>query len=174
MEHWDVYDCLRQKTGKIHERGVPMGAGEYHLVVHGCLFNPEGEMLIQQRQPFKEGWPNLWDVTASGSALTGETPQQAMRREMMEEVGIEHDFEDQRPVFTVNFDVGFADWFLIRRDDIDTRKLRLQPEEVQAVRWAGLDEILQMMQEGTFIPYEPSFIEFLFSRLGKNGCHREG
>lgn len=174
MELWDVYDALRQKTGKIHERGMPMAAGEYHLVVHGCLFNPEGKMLIQQRQPFKEGWPNLWDVTASGSALTGETPQQAMAREMLEEVGIQHDFEGVRPTFTVNFDVGFADWFLIERGDIDCQTLRLQPEEVQAVRWAGLDEILQMMEEGLFIPYEPSFMAFLFSRLGRMGCHREG
>lgn len=174
MELWDVYDALRQKTGKTHERGVPLAAGEHHLVVHGCLFNPEGKMLIQQRQPFKEGWPNLWDVTASGSALSGETPQQAMAREMLEEVGIQHDFEGIRPTFTVNFDVGFADWFLIERGGIDCQALRLQPEEVQAVRWAGLDEILQMIEAGLFIPYEPSFMTFLFSRLGRMGCHREG
>jgi len=173
MEIWDVYDALRQKTGKRHERGVPLEAGAYHLVVHGCVFNKKGEMLIQQRQPFKEGWPDLWDVTASGSALTGETPQQAMAREMLEEVGIKHSFDGMRPVLTINFDVGFADWFLIQREDIDCRTLRLQPEEVQAVRWAGLKEILQMMKDGLFIPYEPSFIEFLFSRLGKMGCHQE-
>ncbi|MBO5501574.1 MAG: NUDIX domain-containing protein [Clostridia bacterium] len=172
MEIWDVYNVLRNSTGKTHRRGMPMEAGEYHMVVHGCVFNPLGQMLIQQRQPFKEGWPNLWDVTASGSALAGETPQQAMAREMLEEVGIIHDFEGIRPVLTINFDVGFADWFLIQRDDIDCHILRLQPEEVQAVRWASLEEILQMMHDGLFIPYEPSFIEFLFTRLGKMGCHR--
>ena len=172
MEIWDVYDVLRRPAGRTHERGKPMKAGDYHMVVHGCVFNAQGQMLIQQRQPFKEGWPNLWDVTASGSALAGETPQQAMAREMLEEVGIAHDFDGIRPVFTVNFDVGFADWFLIERNDIDCQSLRLQPEEVQAVRWASLEEILQMMQDGLFIPYEPSFIQFLFTRLGKMGCHR--
>ena len=173
MEIWDVYDGLRQPTGQTHERGKPMRVKEYHLVVHGCVFNPEGQMLIQQRQPFKEGWPNLWDVTASGSALAGETPQQAMAREMLEEVGIAHDFDGIRPVFTVNSDVGFADWFLIERGDINCQTLCLQPEEVQAVRWADLNEILQMMRVGLFIPYEPSFIEFIFSRVGKLGCHRD-
>jgi len=173
MEIWDVYDALRNPTGKTHQRGKPMEAGEYHMVVHGCVFNSRGQMLIQQRQPFKEGWPNLWDVTASGSALAGETPQQAMAREMLEEVGITHDFEGIRPVLTINFDVGFADWFLIQRDDIDCHSLRLQPEEVQAARWATLEEILQMMQDGLFIPYEHSFVEFLFTRLGRLGCHRD-
>lgn len=59
--------------------------GTYHLVVHVCVFNQKGEMLIQQRQPFKQGWPNLWDVTMGGSALAGETSQQAAMRELKEE-----------------------------------------------------------------------------------------
>lgn len=74
MEYWDLYDAQRQKTGRIHQRGVPLNEGEYHLVVHGCLFNAAGQILIQQRQPFKEGWSNLWDVTVGGSAQQGETP----------------------------------------------------------------------------------------------------
>lgn len=60
MELWDVYDINRQPLGHTHQRGIPLPKGEYHQVVHVCLFNHAGEMLIQQRQPFKEGWPNLW------------------------------------------------------------------------------------------------------------------
>jgi len=126
-------------------------------------------MLIQQRQSFKEGWPNLWDVTVGGSAVSGETPQQAVAREMLEEVGIQHDFDGIRPTFTINFNVGFDDWFLIERDDIVCQTLRLQPEEVQAVRWADRTEIQQLMEAGCFIPYEPSLIDFVFSRRGKMG-----
>ena len=170
MEHWDLYDAQRQKTGRIHQRGIPMNEGEYHLVVHGCLFNAAGQMLIQQRQPFKEGWSNLWDVTVGGSAQLGETPQQAIAREMAEEVGIQYDFTEVRPVFTLHFSVGFDDWFLIEKDDVEADKLRLQPEEVQAVRWADRAEIQQMIAEGSFIPYEPSLIDFVFSRIGKRGA----
>lgn len=164
MEIWDVYDVFRQKTGRFHQRGIPLEKGEHHLVVHGCLFNAAGQMLIQQRQSFKEGWPNLWDVTVGGSALAGETPQQAIARELAEEVGIQHGFRSARPAFTLNFSVGFDDWFLLERDDIDCRTLTLQAEEVQAVRWADENEIQRMIGEGTFIPYEPSLISFVFSR----------
>lgn len=170
MEQWDVYDWQRQKTGRVHERGVPLNDGEYHLVVHGCLFNAAGQMLIQQRQPFKEGWPNLWDVTVGGSALSGETPQQAIAREMWEEVGIRHDFEKNRPVFTIQFSVGFDDWFLVERNDVEPERLKLQPEEVQAVRWADREQIQQMIVAGSFIPYEPSLIDFIFSRIGRRGA----
>ncbi len=169
MEIWDLYDAQRQKTGRTHVRGAPLAKGDYHMVVHCCLFNAEGEMLIQQRQPFKEGWPDLWDVTVGGSAVAGETSQQAVARELLEEVGIWHEFQNEQPRFTIHFQVGFDDWYLVERNDIQPETLRLQPEEVQAVRWAKQDEIKQMIEAGSFIPYEPSLIDFLFSRRKRVG-----
>lgn len=54
-ELWDIYTKDREKTGRFHRRGDPMKAGEYHLVVHVCIFNSRNQLLIQQRQPFKKG-----------------------------------------------------------------------------------------------------------------------
>ena len=73
MELWDVYDKDRIKTGKTMVRGAEFEPDSYHMVVHVCIFNSKGEMLIQQRQPFKEGFPNLWDVTVGGSATMGDS-----------------------------------------------------------------------------------------------------
>lgn len=75
MELWDIYNADRIKTGETMVRGEPMPGGAYHLVVHACVFNKKGEMLIQQRQPFKDGYPNLWDITVGGSAVAGEPPE---------------------------------------------------------------------------------------------------
>lgn len=55
QELWDIYTKDRIKTGRFHVRGQKMQEGDYHLVVHVCIFNSKSEMLIQQRQPFKEG-----------------------------------------------------------------------------------------------------------------------
>ena len=55
MELWDIYDKDRNKTGRTMKRGEPMKDGDYHLVVHICIFSSDGKMLIQQRQPFKDG-----------------------------------------------------------------------------------------------------------------------
>ena len=67
MELWDIYDIDRVRTGRVAQRGKPaseggLGEGEYHLVVHICVFNGRGQLLLQQRQKDKEGYPNLWDV----------------------------------------------------------------------------------------------------------------
>lgn len=84
MEIWDLYDKDRIKTGETMVRGNQFKENTYHLVVHVCIFNLEGKMLIQQRQPFKDGWPNMWDITVGGSAVSGDTSQLAADREVYE------------------------------------------------------------------------------------------
>ena len=165
MERWDLYDKNRIRTGETHERGQPIPDGRYHLVIHVVVFDHAGRMLIQQRQPFKEGWPNLWDMTAGGSAVAGETSQQAAARELREEVGLHCDLSDHAPALTIYYDVCFDDVYVVTRD-VDPASLTLQPEEVQAVRWATEDEVMRMLDEGTFIPYHRGYLELLF-RLPK-------
>lgn len=172
MEYWDIYDIGRIKTDRQMIRGEKMKEGDYHLVVHVCIFNKKGEMLIQQRQPFKSGWSNLWDITVGGSAVKGDDSQTAAARELFEELGIRYDFTGIRPYITINFDVGFDDYYLIEliEKEIDPASLVLQPEEVQAAKWATEREILEMIENGTFIPYYRSFISLLFEMRGKYGC----
>lgn len=161
-EYWDVYDVHRQKQNGMIQRGKPIKEGEYHLVVHCCIFNHNGEMLIQQRQSFKEGWPNYWDITVGGSALINETSQMAMSREMQEEIGYHYDFSNHRPRLTINFEDGFDDIYLLH-EDVLLDSLHLQQEEVQAVKYASEKEILKMIDAGSFVPYESSFIQLLFA-----------
>ncbi len=61
-------------------RGDRFEQGAYHLVINVCLFNQLGEMLTQQRQPDKEGWKNMWDITLGGSAIAGETKYLGSRK----------------------------------------------------------------------------------------------
>ncbi len=170
MEQWDIYDINRNKTGRIMNRGEELKNGEYHLAVQVCIFNEKGQMLIQQRQPFESDWSNMWDITTAGSALAGETSQQAAERELFEELGYRIDLTNIRPKFTVNFDGGFCDIYLIERD-VDIEILTLQYEEVQAVKWADREEILEMMDRREFITYYRSFIELMFDGRKSYGSH---
>lgn len=169
MELWDVYDLDRNKTGRTMVRGNTHQKGDYHVVVHVCIFNDKGEMLIQQRQSTKEGWPDFWDVTVGGSAIQGDSSQDAAARELTEELGIQIDFSEIRPHLTSHFERGFDDIYLIEQD-IRLEDCILQTEEVQAVKWANRDEILEMIEAGTFIPYFPSFIHLLFDSRRQYGC----
>lgn len=168
MEIWDIYNADQTLTGRTVGRGQNMKKGDYHLTIHVCIFNSENKMLIQQRQPWKD-WPDMWDVTVGGSALSGETSIQAAQRETLEEIGYKLDLSDERPYFTINFERGFDDFYLIKRD-IDISALTLQEEEVKAVKWASKDEIMQMIQQGKFIDYY--FAQILFEMRKLRGSHR--
>ena len=164
-ERWDAYDIDRHLTGKTVQRGEKGGKGDMHLVIHVCIFNSKGEMLIQQRQPWKS-WGKYWDISVGGSVIAGETSRDAAHRELLEEIGIDLDFTGVRPHFTINFENGFDDIYLINMD-VDIESLLLQPEEVMDARWAKEEEILSMIDEGKFIPFFKTLISHMFAARNK-------
>jgi isopentenyldiphosphate isomerase len=168
-ETWDLYDINRIKTLKTAQRGPFIENGYFHMVVHVCIFNKDGHMLIQQRQKDKVGFPNHFDVTCGGSAIAGEDSRTAVRRELYEELGIDIDFKDERPFLTVNFSHGFDDFYLIEKD-IPLNDLILDPNEVQSARYASLEDILMMIDAGTFVPYHKSLIQCLFDMKNQRGA----
>ena len=165
MELVDLYDENRVPLGRVAERHAKKAPGEYRMVVHVCIFNGLGQMLIQQRSPEKTIWPELWDVSIGGGVDAGETSRQGAVREVGEELGYDLDLIGLRPGVPVNFEGGFDDFFVVTRD-LDLGDLRLQKEEVSDVRWATLEETLAMLENGQFIPYPPSFLRFLFEARG--------
>lgn len=169
MELWDIYDKNRNLTGRQIVRGSEFSEGEFHLVVHVCIFNSRDEMLIQQRQPWKKGGANMWDLTVGGSALSGERSCEAAERETLEEIGYKIDLSKERPFFTINFEVGFDDYYLIE-GEIDLKDLKLQYEEVKDAKWVSKEEVMEMVKDGKFIDY--FFIEDLFDMRKHRGSHR--
>ena len=82
MEKWDLYTKDRIPTGETMERGTKCPKDGYRMVIHVCIFNAKGQMLIQQRQSFKKGWSNLWDITVGGHAVAGDSSRTAAEREV--------------------------------------------------------------------------------------------
>ena len=113
----------------------------------------------------------MWDITIGGSAISGETSQTAIEREIFEEIGLKIDLQNIQPHLTINFDTGFDDVYLIERE-IDIKDIVLQYEEVQKVEWATLDEILQKIDNGIFIPYHKSLIQLFFDMRKNYGRHQ--
>ena len=145
VEYWDAYDVNRQPTGNIWERGETGKPGEYRMIVVIYVINAKGEMLAQLRSPKHP--PEVWTFSAGGSSLTGETSQAAAQRELLEEIGIDYDFSDTRPRFTIHAKPGFFDYYVIEAD-VDIETLKLQDEEVQAVKWFSKEEIRAMIKTG--------------------------
>jgi isopentenyldiphosphate isomerase len=170
MEAWDLYTKDRERTGKTIFRGEKIPEGYYRLVVHVCIFNHSGQMLVQKRQTCKNRWPGLWDLSIGGHVIVGESTQQAGEREMLEELGHSISLQDKRPALTLTFGNGFDDMYTLE-EDLALEELSLQKEEVSEIRWATREEVMQMIDDDIFIPYHKSLIELLFFLRNHSEAH---
>ena len=160
-EMWDIYDAERRPTGRLHERGTPLAAGDYHLVVHVWVQNSKGEFLITRRAPDKIPFCGMWECTG-GSALTGEDSETAALRETREETGIDHAASERKRVLSYRRDDWFGDVWLFRAD-FPVESVVLQDGETTDVRWADNETVLTMLAHGEFCGYD--YIEKFFTLL---------
>lgn len=57
------------------------------------VFNSKGQVWTQLRPKHKKHYPGVWDISACGGVISGETPEQAAQRETQEEMGITVDLQ---------------------------------------------------------------------------------
>lgn len=64
------------------------GSKLLHPVVHMHIFNSAGEVYLQKRPEWKDIQPGKWDTAVGGHIDYGESPEEALHREVKEELGI--------------------------------------------------------------------------------------
>ena len=142
MEIWDAYnsdfeiiDGMTLIRGE--EASIPRGV--YHLVCHVLVQHTDGSYLLMQRDPRKP-YANMWEATAGGSALKGETPLVAARRELLEETGISSDDLEEicRYVWEPTHCV-YVLYLCVTNCSKDS--VQLQEGETVAYKWATAGEI---------------------------------
>ena len=87
-EFIEIYDFNGQKTGEKALKSVVHKNGLHHSTVHLWIYTISGEVLIQKRSLNKILNPGVWDVSVAGHIHFGETYNDAVIRETLEETGI--------------------------------------------------------------------------------------
>jgi isopentenyl-diphosphate delta-isomerase len=77
-----------KQLGLLDKDQAHRGKGRLHRALSVFLFNPQGELLIQQRSQNKKLWPGFWANTCCSHPLPDESTQQAAERRLFEELGI--------------------------------------------------------------------------------------
>ncbi len=75
--------------GRITRGEAHGGAKPLHPVVHLHLFDTQGRLYLQRRPAWKDIQPGKWDTAVGGHVDWGESVDEALRREVREEIGIE-------------------------------------------------------------------------------------
>ena len=88
QEMFPVVDENGQITGAVTRGEAHGGSMVLHPVVHLHVFNEKGELYLQKRPDWKDIQPGKWDTATGGHVDLGENVEQALRREVKEELGI--------------------------------------------------------------------------------------
>ena len=150
-EYWDLYDCNSININKKVKRGSKLSNDEFHIVVNSWIINDKNEFLITQRVETKS-FPLTWECTG-GSALSGETSIMAAIREVKEELNI--DVYEENSVFigkTLRYYENCPDilYVYVFKTNIDISEVKIQEEEVNDVKWASKEEILELYKNNKF------------------------
>ena len=148
MEIWDAYNAnFEVIEGMTLVRGeeASIPDGVYHLVGHVLVRHVDGTYLLMQRDP-RKSHPCMWEATAGGSALKGETPLECAIRELREETGIEaSSLEKIRWYVWDKTRCFYAEYLCVT--DCDKDSVKLQEGETVAYKWAAADEVCNMPPE---------------------------
>ncbi len=126
-----------------HENGI------LHRAFSVFLFNDNGEMLLQKRAARKYHSPGQWTNAVCSHPRIQETFLEGAKRRMMEEMGIEAEIEEKfHFIYKAEVGNGLLEYEL-DRVFVGTYNgsFRLNPDEVEAVRYISMDDLEIEMKE---------------------------
>ncbi|HEY4161326.1 MAG TPA: NUDIX domain-containing protein [Candidatus Saccharimonadales bacterium] len=116
------------------------------------LVNEYSEILLAQRSFKKENEPGMWGPSVTGRLEPSESVEEALLREVEEELGLKP--TDYEPHYLMEIDFDHPDgttrrfyaYYAVVSKAI-TDSIRLQESEVEGVAWDSLPNIQSRMQQ---------------------------
>ncbi len=154
----DIYDRNRAFTGlTVSREGARMKKGQYMLYVLAIIQDMQGRILITQRSQDKHWAAGWWEVTGGGVSA-GETSEQAIVRELAEEVGLDvADYPLELVYSYENEDLESGDNYIVDiyrfKLDFTVDDVVLQASEAIDCKLVTFDEIEQLAKQGVFLHF---------------------
>lgn len=155
MEYLDYYDENDNYLG-FETRDVIHQKGLWHRTVQNWLYTEDGKAIFQIRKDSEKFY-----TSSSGHVAKGETLEEALKREMNEELGLNVNPENAKVIDHVTWVMdkvksnGFAlhdrahSTFFLLPYEGDYSDFKFDPEEVLGVVFVDARETLQMFKDGT-------------------------
>ena len=155
----DLYDHELNPLGiTVHRNNYVTEPGQYALYVLAIVQDLNGKFLITQRSMDKKWAGGWWEVTGGGVG-SGETIEDAVVREIGEEVGLDASKHTPKLIYrywnddAINGDNYINNVYLAQLD-FTVDDVVLQKEEAIAARLVTWEEIEQLNDKGVFLHFK--------------------
>ncbi|MBR1402163.1 MAG: NUDIX domain-containing protein [Prevotella sp.] len=158
-ELFPVVDEQGNVIGSISRGEAHNGCKVLHPVVHLHVFNSNGDLYLQQRPLWKDIQPGKWDTACGGHVDLNETIEQALHREVKEELGIT-DYLPERIGMYVFEGKRERELVYVHKTIYDGT---IQPsrDELAGGRFWSRKEIMEYIGKDVFTPnFEDEFTKF--------------
>ncbi len=160
-EEWfPVVDEAGNVVDKATRRECHSGSMLLHPVVHLHVFDTQGRLYLQRRSMNKEIQPGKWDTAVGGHVDYGESIDEALHREVREELGITL-FE---PIhnFTYHFQSRIERELVYSYRTVYEGPIKVDPVEIDEGKYWAIEDILSNIGQGVFTPnFEDEFAKLL-------------
>jgi len=145
-------DAEGNVIGKISRAEAHCGTKRLHPVVHLHLFNSKGELYLQHRAKWKDVQPDKWDTATGGHFDYGETAEEALKREVMEEIGLTPDQYEPRLLRKYIYESAIERELVYVYAATFDGTPQPSPTETQGGRFWSMEEIRENVGKGVFTP----------------------
>ena len=140
----DVVTRRRMRAGNLRHRAVFI-----------AVLASDGRVLIQRRSDEKDVWPGRWDLGAGGVVGVGEPYDEAARRELAEELGI-----DAEPVLLGPYAYEDDDVRSVGRvyRAVHDGEVSFRDGEVVEACWVTRDELSLRLRRDSWVADAPAIV----------------
>ena len=152
-----LVDQSDREIGHLSKGECHDGDGVLHRAFSLFIFNPAGELLLQQRSAEKRLWPRFWSNSCCSHPRRGETMEVATGRRLAQELGMASTVHH---LFTFQYQAPYLDlgsenevcWVFAGLSDAPPRP---NVHEIADVRWISADDLDRefLTQPEVFTPW---------------------
>lgn len=156
-----------ETIGQATRKECHSGSKLLHPVVHLHVFNASGELFLQKRPMHKDIQPGKWDTAVGGHVDFGEVVEDALRREVREELGITDFIPEKLGCYV--FESSIEKELVYSYKTIYDGPVVPDKDELDGGRFWAPEEITKALGQGVFTPNFESEFRRYFISTSSNG-----